>query len=247
MLNKHNLNVAQFASKDETRFAMSAILVEEHATVGTNGHYLAWVSEDSTEPARFPIVPGFGPAAGEERKRFLLDRESALQIAKAVPNGKSLPILSHVAVKTETNVENGETQGVLAVTDLERPQVFHPKPTSGQFPNYQAVVPKWEDAKFRIAVNAGYLAQIAKAYAGFVEAHGTSQTVVLSFYGESDAMRFDGQREGQGMTAVLMPIRDTSDQVGTYGYAERQAKREAEAEAAKLAKATAELAEESAA
>jgi len=235
------MNVAQFASKEESRFAITGILVEEHATVATNGHYLAWVSEDSAEASAFPIVPGFGAAAADERKKFLLDRESALAIAKAVPNGKSLPILSHVAVKTETNVENGETQGVLAVTDLERPQVFHPKPSSGQFPNYQAVIPDWDKAKFRISVNADYLALIAKAFAGFAgEPH---KTVVLSFYGEDHAMRFDGStRDGQGMTAVLMPMRGTGDQAGSYGYAERQAKREAEAEAAKLAKANEEAA-----
>ncbi len=79
--------------------------------------------------------------------------------------------------------------------------MFSAKSESGQFPNYDTVVPKWENAKFRIALNAAYLAKIAKAFEQFSEK--PSNLVVLSFYGSDEAMRFDGTRNGQGMTAVF--------------------------------------------
>src|SRR5579885_1047299 len=58
-----------------------------------------------------------------------------------------------------------------------------------------------EQNEFRIALNAAYLAKIAKAFEQFSEK--PSNLVVLSFYGSDEAMRFDGTRNGQGMTAVF--------------------------------------------
>jgi hypothetical protein len=196
MLNKHNLNVAKFICKDSSRYNLSAIYVKPEATVATNGHYLVWCSSDSVSSKHFPVVPNFA-GAQDTFKPFLLDAAKANEIAKAVPKKSKI---ENVAVNVEQN-ELGETQATFAVTDLESPQVFSAKSESGQFPNYDTVVPKWENAKFRIALNAAYLAKIAKAFEQFSEK--PSNLVVLSFYGSDEAMRFDGTRNGQGMTAVF--------------------------------------------
>jgi hypothetical protein len=223
MLNKHNLNVVQFAGKEESRCTMTGILVTPEATVATNGHYLMWCGKDDRDAKDYPAIPGFN-GASEQFKPFILRREATVAIAKVTPSKERIPILNHVAVS-----EDG-TQ--MAVTDLENPQVFPVRPLEGRFPQWEVVMPKWEDAKFRISLDASYLAAIAKAFAGFVGDH-KHHKVTLSFYAGKDSgidqnyVRFDGTQDGQGMTAVLAPMGDISDQVGTYGYAERQATRSA--------------------
>jgi hypothetical protein len=238
MLNKHNLNVAQFASKEESRYTMNGVLVTPNETVATNGHYLVWCGKDSVEAENYPLIPGF-VGASEQFKPFILSRESALAIAKVTPSKAKIPILNHVAVSGDGSQ--------MAVTDLDRPQVFPVRPVEGKFPQWEVVVPKFEQAVFSISVNAEYLAAIAKQFAGFVDDR--NHKVTLSFYADSmksdepvatvgrdvsgHSIRFDGVRDGQGMTAVLMPVRENDDQAGTYGYAERQAARELADKAAK--------------
>ena len=58
------------------------------------------------------------------------------------------------------------------------------------------------------------------------------------------AIRFDCKNHDQGMTCVLMPMRDEGDIFGTYGYKQREAAREQarkDEEAKKREDANAEL------
>lgn len=246
MLNKHNLSIASFASKEESRYTLQGILVTPKATVATNGHYLVWVSDAKDRKAKdYPQVLGFA-GASDTFTPFILSRDAALAIAKVTPSKERIPILNHVAVAKDGNA--------MAVTDLERPQVFPVRHVEGKFPQYEVVIPKYEDAVARITLSAEYLAQIAKQFAGFADKRNTP--VTLSFYkhGENDdigtnSVRFDAvSADGnQGMTAVLMPIRDASDYAHTYGWTEREAQRKAEREAEELKRkeeANAELAED---
>lgn len=226
MLNKLNLAVAQFASTEESRYTLQAIQVTPDATVATDGHRLMWVSTDSVESENFPVVAGMPGTMTDSFAPFLLAREAALRIAKVTPTKEKIPVLNHVAVaQTESD---GETSRALAVTDLENPQVFPVKSVTGTFPSYEAVIPRFEDAKFRICLNASYLAEIAKFAMQFDDAR-RNFPVLLSFYSADGPMRFDATKDGQGMTAVCMPMRGIEDRVGTYGFADRQkAKREHE-------------------
>jgi hypothetical protein len=232
MLNKHNLSIASFASKEVRRYTLNGILVNPDSTVATDGHRLLWVSgAPDRKSADYPQVPGFA-GASDEFASFILNREAALAISKVTPTKESIPILNHVAVSADGSA--------IAVTDLERPQVFPVRPLAGKYPNYEAVIPKWEDAAFRVTLDASYLAEIGKMFAGFVSDR--SHPVTLSFYKdkldpaaplsiEQSSVRFDGSRDDQGMTAVLMPVRGIEDRKGTYGWAEREAKREEERKA----------------
>lgn len=226
MLNKWNLKVSEFASKEASRFTLHAIRVAPDATVATNGDYLAWVSTPTDRQASsFPAVDGF-PTPSDDFKPFLLPSDAAKLVEKALPKKTTIPTLDSAAIAM--NGDNPEEpKPVIAVTDLENPQVFRPHVPAGHFPNFDAVMPKWEDAKFRITLNASYLALIAKAFADFTKHSDTRGTmpVVLSFYDEQRAMRFDGHNTdtNQGMTCVLMPIRDNADKLNTYGYSERHA------------------------
>ena len=230
MLNKANLLVTEFASKEESRYTMQAIQVTPEATIATNGYYLAWVSTSRMSPENFPVVEGFD-GGQKDFQPFLLDLGSAKQISKALPKNTTIPVLGFAAIHT-TEDGDGKVHPQICVADLERPQVFHPKVPDGKFPNYQAIMPKIEDEMFSIALDADYLVTIAKAFAAFVP--GKGRRVVLRFYKPDEAVRLDATNGEQGMTVVLMSMRnDDPDPFATYGYAERQAKREADAKARK--------------
>jgi hypothetical protein len=225
MLNKWNLQAAQFVSKESSRYTLNGIHVRSDATVATNGHYLAWVSTSPDRKAEdFPLVDGVGPAT-DSYDPFLLDRDAALEIAKALPKKTTIPVLAYAAV----SVEDGKT--AITVTDLENPRTFRPRKMEGQFPRVEAVFPT-KAPVVRFALSATYLAQIAKFAADFNAGREASDPVYITVYSPEDAVRFDVERSDteQGATFLLMPIRMEKDDVPyTYGWKEREAARVAEA------------------
>lgn len=229
MLNKWNMKVAEFAaSRKESRYMLQAIQVAPDATVATDSHMLCWVSANNHKAKDFPAVDG-APELQDKFATFLLDTDTAKDVAKRLPKRTTIPILANVGISVATS--DAGTQATLVTTDLERPVVLRPRPVEGRFPNWQMVMPNYDKPKFRVTVNAAYLAKIAKAYADFVKEHDRNLPVTVSFYGDDKAIRFDGTNGEQGMTCVLMPIRGTDDYFGTYGWTEREAKREAERKA----------------
>ena len=228
MLNKYNFKVREFASKEQSRYTLQAIQVTREATVATDGHKLMWVSTPAVEAKDFPVVPG-APPATNEFDPFLLDSDTAKIIERALPRKDTYPVLLNAALGYEVR-DNLASMPVVTVTDLQTPQSFRPRRVDGTFPNYEAVIPRGE-VKVRFAVNAGYLAEIAKFAKDFT---GDSQChkVVVTVYDKHTAIRFDAHNSDtdQGMTALLMPLRieDNDDVVNSYGYKQRQAEREAQ-------------------
>jgi DNA polymerase III sliding clamp (beta) subunit (PCNA family) len=200
LLNKHNLNITQFASKEETRYALKGILVTEHETVATNGHILVRVTTPTTDEKNFPDVPGFEQHA--EFKPFILPSDAAKEIAKATPKHKSIPVLNHARVSS-----NGAVQ--VATTDLDNPRVFNPKPLVGQFPNWQAILPKGEP-EVSVTISADYLTELAKA-AGKM-ADDRSKAIKLRIYNcgsfKQVSIEVTCSDTGQTFQSVLMPMRD---------------------------------------
>lgn len=205
MLNKHNLRVARFASKESSRYTLQAILVEPSATVATDGHTLVWVSTPTDKPEDFPVVDG-APKPTREFAPFLLALDAAAAIEKALPRKSTIPVLMNAAISTEPNGD-GASRPVITVTDLETPQVFRPGKVDGRFPQYENVMPK-EDAKpvFTIELDAAKLEALSKAFREFThESNPQHHTVRIEFYGADKAVRFDANNCGQGMTGLLMP------------------------------------------
>lgn len=247
MLNKWNLKVAEFASQEESRYNLKAILVTDKETVGTNGHYLVWVGTPAEHKAEsFPVID-HAPKIQDSYSSFLLGVDDAKKVLAALPKKPTIPILATAGVA----VKDG--QPILEVTDLGCPQVFRPRPPDGKFPNWEVVIPNKKPV-FRIAVNAAYLAKVAKMCAEF--GNDSRPSVVMSFYGDAEAIRFDvegrddrycgGERQ-QGMTAMLMPLylssATTDDDVRySYGWAEREAQRQAEQAERRQAEGAAEFA-----
>ena len=95
---------------------------------------------EKLDPMEFPVIEGMSPVDGDSLAPFILARDSCEQIRKAIPKKTHMPILGTVALDvTQTNA-NG--CAVMAVTDLENPQVFRPKKIDGNFPDWKAIVPE---------------------------------------------------------------------------------------------------------
>jgi len=134
----------RMASKDPTRPILCGILVEtDGCTVATNGAALVrfkpcWL-DDAKE---FPAVDGCNPVDEILSLRpFVMGSDSVAGLLKAIPKkSRVLPILGNIALDVEQTNANGNA--VFAVTDLENPQVFKPRKVEGDFPTYQAVMPR---------------------------------------------------------------------------------------------------------
>ena len=209
MLNKHNLSIHQFVSKDSGRYTLQGILVTPKETVATNGHVMAIVTTPGTKEENFPTIPGVELSAKFEP--FILPVAAAKTIERAIPKNQTLPILEHVVIDgkaTDALPEDGgvNNSAVLAVNDLENPQVFHPRKLEGKFPDWQAQVPERKKAKFTIALDASLLAKLASYAAKFTDSR--SNEVHIRFYADDKAIRLDARRDdGQEFTGVLMPLR----------------------------------------
>ena len=108
MLNRHNLNIARLAAKDESRYMVTGVRVSPSETIATDGRQLTRVTTPKFKADDFPVKDGFKPTTTFEP--FILPAQSALAIAKALPKKSTLPILLNAAI--------GEHRG-------GHPRVFH--------------------------------------------------------------------------------------------------------------------------
>jgi hypothetical protein len=120
MLNKHNLNIARLAAKDESRYTLQGILVSPEHTTCTDGHQLTRVTTPKMDPQAYPEVEGGSPAT-KTWEPFILPRDAALAISKAIPKSSTVPILGNAAIGEATNV-NGHAQVILRRCFMVMPQ-----------------------------------------------------------------------------------------------------------------------------
>jgi hypothetical protein len=219
LLNKHNLELAKLCTKEESRYALSGIQITERETVVTDGHILARVTFPQVDADSFPTVPGLSEgAAGAAAESFVMAKQAALDIAKAIPVGRkrgSIPILSHAILDRLTETEDGERVARIGVTDLDTPQVFNSRAIPGQFPKVDLVCPKRQDARFKVSFDLRLLIPLLQQMNSFLKSERTS-TVQFSFYGDEATptpMRIDAHNPdtGQNFMGVIMPIRNIGD------------------------------------
>jgi predicted aconitase with swiveling domain len=217
LLNKHNLELAKLCAKDESRYALSGIQITERETVVTDGHILARVTLPDIEPEHFPTITGLRAGAPVACAAFIMPKDAALSIAKAIPVGRkrgSIPILSNAILDSVTE-ESGAQFARVGVTDLENPQVFNAREIAGQFPNVDLVCPKRQDARFKVSFDLRLLIPLLQQMNSFLKSERVS-TVQFSFYGDEATptpMRIDAHNPdtGQNFMGVIMPIRQIGD------------------------------------
>jgi len=213
MLNKHNLNIAQLCSKEESRFTLQGILVSPEGTVVTDGHVLMKVTLPDMPEDSAPVIDGCTPTA--EFKPFILPKAAALDIAKQIPKSSTIPVIQNVFVGSETDAETVDPKSdepkpvVLGVTDLETPKVFRPKRLTGNFPDYTRVIPKDETAEFAIGMDMKLLSRLVKQLDSFIDNKSIS-AATLYFKDEDSAMWIKARNAetGQEAVAIGMPFRD---------------------------------------
>jgi len=197
LLNKHNLAVAEFASKKESRYTLQAIQVTQDETVATNGDYLVRVDTPKVDIDHFPTVVGTVPTV--EAESFLLARQGALDMIKVLPKKTTIPILNHAKVGVDAE---GNVQAI--TTDLETHRPVTIRKVTGQYPNWKALWPK-KAPTVTVGVNAAYLAQLAKVAATYAG----SCYMEISIWDAQSAIRLDAydSSTNQHFTALLMSLR----------------------------------------
>lgn len=207
MFNKHNFSLAEFAGK-EGRYNTDCIRITPEETVATNGVSLVKVTLPKESPDKFPPVDGVKPSV--KFKPFCISAAAAARIGNAIPNEKSIPALNFAALDGK-RTDAGEN-AVFAVSDLETPQVFSPKKSTGEYPKYQTIVPDKKKADFSIVLDAAQLAKLANAAAKFKAGGGK---VLRLYFTEPDSavlLEAVNSDTGQTWTGVLMPIRMEDNQ-----------------------------------
>jgi hypothetical protein len=200
LLNKHNLQIAELASKDPSRFTLDVLSVTKERTAVTNGHYLVTVTLPGMADADFPAIEGFTPSNGATPE-FLLNRETALEVAKAIPNKITIPVLRHASVGVSDDAVS------LAVTNIDSPKVFRSRKEEGQFPNIDVVIPDSKDTTLTIAFSAEYLMKLCKSALAVCDDR--NATIKLEFRDPAHAVKMTAHNSdtGQDWMAVLMPKR----------------------------------------
>lgn len=201
MLNKHNFNIAQLASKGPGRFTYAGIYVTPQETIETDGHQMVRISAPKVHQ-EFPKVREIENAV-DDFPPFFFPAETALAAAKALPEKVSAPVLKNATVAKQPGGEF-----VVGITDLKKHSVYPVPQEKRTYPDWQRVMPQRENAKFRTTFNAQLL---EKVLATVRKTHGApkSPAVELSFYGPEKAVRLDWSNAdtGQENMAAVMPMR----------------------------------------
>jgi hypothetical protein len=200
MLNKHNFDIAQLApSGDDAKAIFRGVYVTPKASYVTDGRLAVRVSAPESQPSLFNTMDGIEPA--EWFTPFIVDRETALLIAKNAPKKTSDDDAQLIAVDVSTEV-NG--QATVAVNDLLRQAVIRSNKVEGEYPDIDKLTPAKKNATLTICFNAELLAALTATVNKFCKSHGTG-SVILRFTNANAGMRIDADGIGQTLTALLMP------------------------------------------
>ena len=208
MLNKHNLAVHRFISKEDSRYTIKAIHVTPNETVATDGHSLVRVSTlkdhkaENFPPQRVRVTDQFKP--------FNLPYEVAAKVEKAILKNRAIPVFNYAALELKEGEPNGNNP-TLFVTDMDSTQEFVSKVISDKFPDWEMVIPKKAEATFTITVDPLKLAKLMTEAAKFTKGAYPQGSVKMRFVSDDKAVRLDAENASQTWTGVLMPIRGDDD------------------------------------
>lgn len=162
LVSRQALEVWRASSNDGGRYSLCGVLFEaDGSAVATNGHWLAkFTPARKTDALEFPHVEGCNAASPGELIPFIMPLDSLKALLKSLPKRQTLPVLEYAALDVEQTNANGHA--VLAVTDLENPQVSKPKKVEGTFPMYQNVIPTDGQLGEAVGFSAHYLKAICE-------------------------------------------------------------------------------------
>jgi hypothetical protein len=190
LVTRSELELAKLASKDDPRLASVAISATR--TEVTNGHYAVRL-----EGPRPPVndYPALADPFAAPNGQVLIDRETALAIAKAIPKKTDIPILANAIVG----------QDKITVTDLGGWITRTINTADLNFPNLDKVMPP-KPPKVSITLNAAYVVALMQA---FIAQRNRIAAVKIDVFDPEEAIRISMTTDDDRvMTAILMPMRD---------------------------------------
>ena len=164
LLSKKTLAVINAASTDKTRFELNGVLIEgDGSGVGCDGQILVkYTPNFLPDASEYPAIEGVTVVdpEGVTLTPFILPAEACIQISKAAPKTRRfIPLIEDIALDVVATNLNGNA--VMAVTDLETPQVFKPKKLDGQYPNYTKILPT-NGATLTVGLGVAVLEKVLK-------------------------------------------------------------------------------------
>lgn len=201
-LNRHNFEIAELAPDDPARLTFCGILVAPDGTSETDGTQAIIVSaSEQTQPNLFANAEDISPA--DHFTPFILDRESALKIAKAIP--KKTENLEATFAVVDATTENSQ-RAMVSINDIYRQEILRATKIEGKFPEILRVIPSLDQAHIVLMMDPDILVSVLKAVQKFCKGHETA-SVTLSLFGTGQPLRIDAKGMGQSMVAVVMPQR----------------------------------------
>lgn len=194
LYNKHNLAVANFASKSEIRKEIACVFFTDKKTVATDSFRLVEVSTDTAlEDERFPEQAGNRkPMKGV--KPFLVNAKQVkdLKLPNKGNNDEALAlgVFHSDKVRVEVATSEGDSRNL--------------RPVDGEFPDYEQIFPTEEPA-VKILVNGEYLAEVASMLAK-MNAFGKVEIELSSNPHKPIVLRGRNDKKTQTARAMVMPM-----------------------------------------
>lgn len=187
LYNSHNIECAKYTSN--ARPETQGVFFSKNKTVATDSFRLLEVSTpQGIDPANYPqAMRGCSP--------FIAD---AAVVKKLKIGKQGIPELNHVAIK---HVDDQKIEFLVA----EEPNspvatVKTAMRIDAKFPDYENIFPK-EEPKARFTINAQYLGEMLMSMAKL------NNQVTVYFYEENKPIKIEGEKNGQKMRALVMPVR----------------------------------------
>lgn len=190
--NKANLDITNFASKDDTRpAALRGVYLTKEASVATDSYRLIEVSTPDINADDLPSIMPNNDIEG------IVPINAIKKASKNIKTNNELPILENVSseVKGDSIVLNS--------TDLETTDRVETRLIEEKYPEYKLIMPT-DKPGYTIKVNPQYIKDVADY---FIK-HGAEKHMTIQLYNDDkSAVMFTGKTvAGQTIKALVMPI-----------------------------------------
>lgn len=141
--------------------------------------------------------------AGIAGVRIMPDRVAATDSYKLIELKADTAVAGPFTVKLPKGVKTFDSVTIKdnAAQITNKGALYAAEVIAEEFPKYEQLIPKTEDAKISVTVNAEYLMQIAEAF----KAHGKQGQVTLHLYDDKHKPILCTESDGK-LTALLMPV-----------------------------------------
>lgn len=191
LLNRHNLDLLNFAATGDIRPVLSGIYATPTHSVATNAYVMVEVET--------PKVSDPPEALRGDAEPVIIPPDAVKKALRNVPKDATNSVLENVGVTTD----GGKV--TLTSTDAGTTDRVESFAIQGRFPDYETVFPEGEPT-VRIKINADYLKDVATYFAK----HAEGPHVYVELFGPLKPMVLRGTTHAdQEIRALVMPLRDS--------------------------------------